>query len=134
MKRPKKYQLPIFLTLLSKRQNNWEIFSNFVAFSQCLNFMHMSSLILTTNLFKENMIIEEIVCKKPIRTKKIRFFFRKDSNSMCNLINKCFCEDSFDTPKFNCLKLGSLLCIKNMVYKIKATSYYSIYDYNNNKC
>ena len=53
---------------------------------------------------------------------------------MCNLINKCFCEDSFDTPKFNCLKLGSLLCIKNMVYKIKATSYYSIYDYNNNKC
>ena len=44
-------------------------------------------------------------------------FFKKDSNSMCNLINKCFCEDSFDTPKFNCLKLGSLLCIKTWYIK-----------------
>ena len=28
---------PIVLTLLSKSQKNWEFFSNFVAFSQCLN-------------------------------------------------------------------------------------------------
>ena len=30
--------LQLVLTLLSKCQNKWEIFPNFVAFSQCLNF------------------------------------------------------------------------------------------------
>ena len=31
--------LPFVLTLLSKHQNKWKMFSNFVAFSQCLNFI-----------------------------------------------------------------------------------------------
>ena len=31
--------IPLVLTLLIKCQNKWEIFSNFVALSQCLNFL-----------------------------------------------------------------------------------------------
>ena len=33
--------LPLVLRLLSKRQNKWEIFPNFVVFSQCLNFTYI---------------------------------------------------------------------------------------------
>jgi hypothetical protein len=35
-----KKNLPLVLTLLSKYQNKWEIFSNLVAFSENLNFTY----------------------------------------------------------------------------------------------
>ena len=46
--------LPLVLTLLSKCCNRWEIFSNFVAFSQCLNFKllnHLGTIAITKALF-----------------------------------------------------------------------------------
>ena len=60
----------------------------------------------------------------------IKFFIKGAVNvGTIKFINKtCFCEDSFDTPKFNCLKLGSSLH-KTLKPKTAKTSYYRIYDY-----